>query len=229
MNTPTRGFISGLLIIGIVIVLALGSGYFLVKNQEGVSITNNPSVPTTTNEISVPGMSKYTDSDFGFSFWYPSTWGIADVSVEKEHAAYEGGIVNKRLRVSVMQGKEFTVDEFNSPTASISPGFSGSTGAGCKISYSFDAALHTWMTSTSRCDGPQTIPADISQNTMGGLHEFQGAAGLAAQFIIPLSAHNFLIVTYSGDLSPSARLNPLPFVNTFSATDPSVATPVSSA
>ena len=31
--------------------------------------------PTTTN-VSVPGMSKYTDPDFSFSFWYPSGWQV---------------------------------------------------------------------------------------------------------------------------------------------------------
>lgn len=31
---------------------------------------------TPSSSVSVPGMTKYTDTDFGFSFWYPSGWKI---------------------------------------------------------------------------------------------------------------------------------------------------------
>jgi len=38
--------------------------------------TNKTSVQTSAQSISVPGMSEYTDSNFGFSFWYPSSWSV---------------------------------------------------------------------------------------------------------------------------------------------------------
>jgi len=68
-------------------------------------------------------------------------------------------------------------------------------------------------------------PADVSFNTMGGLHIFSTLQKENAS-IIPLSAQHFLIVgEYSGQ-NPTNDIE-LPLVKTIVATDSSVATPVS--
>lgn len=70
-------------------------------------------------------------------------------------------------------------------------------------------------------------PADVSLNTMGGLHIFSTEQKGNAS-IIPLSAKHFLQVgEYSGQ-NPGSGIH-LPLVKTIVAIDPSVATPVSAA
>jgi hypothetical protein len=224
-----KGFISAVALLCIAIVALAAVGYFVfVKPTSAPTFSDTQIQTDTPDTTSIPGMTKYTDSEFGFSFWYPSNWIIGMTDVKKEHVSYAGGAVTKRLRVAVSTGKEFTIDEFNSPTASISPGYSGSTGGGCRITYSFSNNLHQWMLSTSECDGSQITAADISHNTMGGLHKLQGAAHLNPQIIVPLSAHNFIVITYDGDVhSGSPAIDPSPLANTLLALDPAVATPVS--
>ena len=69
--------------------------------------------------------------------------------------------------------------------------------------------------------GPvQPVAADVSNNTMGGVHMFAGTSRYYST-IMPLSAHNFVVA-----ISPNGtRIDPL--IKTIIATDPSVATPVS--
>ncbi len=40
-----------------------------------------PAATSSTTGVSVLGMSKYTDADFGFSFWYPSGWKLQQEKV----------------------------------------------------------------------------------------------------------------------------------------------------
>lgn len=57
-------------------------GRYSVDKYSGAVSTSGSTSPTpTTDAISVSGMSKYTDSDFGFSFWYPSDWLVSKESV----------------------------------------------------------------------------------------------------------------------------------------------------
>ena len=74
----------------------------------------------------------------------------------------------------------------------------------------------TW-TLEKGLSGAGTKPADVSTNTMGGLHILLGS-------IVPLTAHDFVVVDSYGT---SAPINTV--INTIVATDPSVATPVSAA
>ncbi len=58
-----------------------GKYYARVTDEVGGTMATAEIVVTSPSNtpkqsISVPGMSKYTDTDFGFSFWYPSTWQV---------------------------------------------------------------------------------------------------------------------------------------------------------
>jgi len=176
---------------------------------------------------STASMSEYTDTDFGFSFWYPTGWtvegnGVGAAGGPGTH--FGDGVVTKWFDVS--NGKvRITVQEINSDTRSVHVGndYYGYN------TYYFDTTAHVWMnSSTDAADGApdSTAPADISVNTMGGLHIFPGGARFGVSSLIPLSARHFLLVTTSdtgGDISQT------PLVNTIVATDPSVATPVNAA
>lgn len=175
-------------------------------------------------------MSEYTDTGFGFSFWYPSNWQIAQVPVGNP-AKYAGGTVSKQFNITNGQ-RVITVEEFTSSTFTISD----NTGVGacpvCVVTkYYFDRSLHTWMvqypngTTTGKPAG--TIEAaNVSNNTMGGLHMLAGSQRFGANVIIPLSAENFVIVTVDGAIATESS-DPQALAKTVVALDPSVATPVS--
>lgn len=195
-------------------------------------ISNSPA-------ITVSGMQKYTDSSFGFSFWYPASWIVQDGVISDNYA---GGNVQKTITISSSpnsnRSEAITINEFSSPTREItiakdlcSP-MSGLTVQAHR--YYFDTNTHTWMvevpayTGQSEKDGStynvpaSTKAADVSNNTMGGLHML--GAGCSGS-VIPLSAKNFVVFSFNGrNVGP----NYIELAKTITATDPSVATPASS-
>lgn len=206
-------------------------------------------VKGTQGDISVPGMEKYTDSDFGFSFWYPSGWTVTNLSetgpgMFAGSTDRAGNLLKGRL---VVRGDdvEIDIDKIHSDEKkyNVNPGPCGYCGP---LTYYFDTSLHSWMKVYP--DGPNGAPdatpetvaaakvpktADISNNTMGGLHIFSTEQKESAA-IVPISARDFLFVegvTYgarcagacAADVKGAAQY----ITRTITATDPSVATPVS--
>ena len=176
---------------------------------------------------SVPGMSEYTDSSFGFSFWYPSGWTINQVGPIMQQ--FSGGTVVKELSIASSHGRSITIDEVAFPSSSLTTG-----DAGCTATYAFDTASNGWTQTISECDGATNTPTPYSPTgvtTMGGLITFASQAGLSTVFrIVPLSwssAQKSLVIT--GENTGFYRGQEIPLVDTIAATDPSVATPVSAA
>jgi len=163
----------------------------------------------------VPTMSKYTDADFGFSFWYPSSWRVA--------------VGHYGVELYDSQGRDTDLGiTKNTPTNGklLLPGYACGPAEGCvDLTYYFDATTHTWMEQR----GTQTpIPTNVSTNTMGGLHMLNGNIRFGLGTVIPLSAHNFLMVDASpGGLGGGEHNFQDYLAKTIVATDPSVATPVS--
>lgn len=252
MNSKTtpadrQGFASIALIAVVVAVLAIAaSGYFVFVKKSGPA-TQQVNIQTTASNnsssvalMAVAGMSKYTDSGFGFSFWYPASWTVQNSQTRN---SYAGGNVQKTLAISPpsdphgLNGASVTIDEFSSATREITiPKDLCSPMSGSFVPahrYYFDVNLHTWMeeipayTGYSEKDGSQysvpasTKTADVSRNTMGGLHML--GAGCSGA-VIPLSAHNFVVFLFYGRNVGSYYAN---IAKTITATDPSVATPVS--
>jgi hypothetical protein len=178
-------------------------------------------VSSTTQAVSVPGMTKYTDSDFGFSFWYPSGWTIKN-EISIPWSAF-GGELKDELTIRDSSGTPVIhVDKVYSENRSITD--TGGAGPFGPVRYYFDTNLHAWMKECPEgCpDGSPSGPkaADISQNTMGGLHLFDGTSRFDTS-IVPLSAHNFVVTSDGGGANASF------LAKTIVATDPSVATPIS--
>lgn len=144
----------------------------------------------------VPGMTKYIDTDFGFSFWHPIGSKVDASLVENVNAEMEFGKNTKVLKQ--IKTDAITILEVYSPDMSIY----GDNGVGpgplsSYLNYFFDKNKHQWMVATDkspRGDPPATTTADISKNTMGGLHIFYGYERFGIKKIIPLSAHNFLVI-----------------------------------
>lgn len=177
--------------------------------------------------VSATGMSQYTDSNFGFSFWYPSGWTVNQVGPTMQR--FSGGQVTKELSIASPHGRSITLDEVVFPSDSLTTG-----DAGCVATYAFDAVSSGWTQTVSNCDGATNTPTPYRPSgvtTMGGLITFASQEGLSTVFrIVPLSwssARKSLVIT--GENTGFNRGQEIPLVNTVVATDPSVATPLSTA
>lgn len=159
-------------------------------------------------QIAVSGMSEYTDTAFGYSFWYPSMWKVTEepVSNPDNSGWFQGGKIVKTLRVAKEHpSKDYSsglmIEVFSSTAHSITEmGHSRSaSGVGVDQKYFYDSKTHTWMYSSlsGSPDGgqPSTSPAKISNHTMGGLPILDGAARGDADSIVPLSTDRFLVLT----------------------------------
>ena len=215
--------------------LSTQSGYVPVVTTPTIinsttTIINN-STSTTPDVVSVQGMQKYEDTNFGFSFWYPSNWTVSNVAIQNSKLYGDGTIVRKYL-VKNPTGSGVMIEEFTSPKLSIIDG----TGVGAcpvcsTVNYYFDSSQHLWMkifpNRNENIPDSQvgvSTPADISMNTMGGLHIFMGSRRFGGNMIIPLSARNFLVVT---SLDSNTGVNEFYLANTVVASDPDVAVPMS--
>ena len=185
-----------------------------------------------------PAMLQYTDPEFGFSFWYPSGWQVTQAFVANA-AKYPGGTVLKQLNVT--NGLDtITVEEYVSPGDTITD----STGVGaCPVCvttrYYYNFNIHEWMaqypndTPSATYSGQpyvagSSVPANVSLNTMGGLHMLAGSMRFGANTIIPLSAQDFLVIAVDGAIATGSS-DPQALAKTVVALDPDVATPVSAA
>ncbi len=197
------------------------TGYYGV--QTSIAYQNKCGNLGNSQPTSVPGMSKYTDSNEGFSFWYPSSWTVT----QAQQIPITDAI---RLLVSSPDQQEaFYIDEVY-PSKLIT-----TQDAACLLSIFFDTTTAEWMQQTSNCNAPAGLangvsnpaqPANISSNTMGGLHEFTAGGPGTTQTIVPLSASSFVsIETFGNDNYGSQKY----LADTIVATNPAVAIPVSTA
>lgn len=214
-----------------------------------VGTATNTMTSTNQTAVSVPDMTKYTDTDFGFSFWYPSGWTVSaggGIGAQSAQTLYKDGIVKDRILIEG-DGMRLYIDKVYSETRTFNVN-AGACGYCAPVKYYFDVTTHTWMRQLPQGAGgmPDATqeqfeatklpkPADVSVNTMGGLHMLSTMQKESAT-IIPLSARNFLFiedVTYSQNCGracgPSEKRGVEHFAKTIVASDPSVATPVSAA
>ena len=193
-----------------------------------------PPAPTHRDYTSATtSMSQYTDTDFGFSFWYPSSWTVTKTTPtsKDDQGWFKDGSVMSVLEVhGTRWSNGVTIEEFYSPSLAITElgETMSASPVGVDQTYYFDTHAHAWMyknltDETNRPSGTIS-PADISHNTMGGLHIFEGAARYATNVIVPLSASNFLDISLNGDIGFADERY---LADTITATDPSVATPTS--
>jgi|GEM_PF-5010106 hypothetical protein len=183
------------------------SGWFTIGSATNVA-----------QSVSVPGMSKYTDSDFGFSFWYPSGWTVSDVPIPKDGNDWPQSLYGPVRKIKLLQVsngiKTIDVAEATSSTGI----YAGGCGT-CWETIYFDSSSGQWMDhDQNRTDGgrqDKLYPADLSKKTMGGLPIFWGE-------VVALSSTKFVGVV---GLYTNYGL----LTNTIVATDASAATPVNAA
>jgi hypothetical protein len=195
----------------------------LLPVVQSFTFTDGASAESGATEVQ--GLKKFTDAAFGFSFWYPASWDLEQTAVF-DSTTYPDGVVKKKISLSHDQDG-IQIEEFESPLRSITD----ATGVGaCPVcvttKYYFDTTLHEWMVTYPNGTGSGMPPgismrADVSMNTMGGLHMFSGSRRFGSNTIVPLSARRFLVLTSDVGTDPIQRV----FAKTILATDPSVATP----
>lgn len=240
MKNSQEGFIVPALLV-IIAVLVIGGGVYIYKNNKSVvpaisvntdtqsEAQNHPTLPVAqpkqvttptpepSTQVSVSGMSKYTSTDLGFSFWYPSSWKVVKGQNSIDLYDQYGRDTDLGITKTTPSNGKLLL-----------PGYACGPAEGCAdLTYYFDATTHTWMAQ----HGTQTpIAANVSMNTMGGLHMLNGNIRFGLGTVIPLSAHNFLMVGASpGGLGGGEHNFQDYLAKTIVATDSSVATPVSAA
>jgi DKNYY family len=193
------------------------------------------------------GMSKYTDSKFGFSFWYPSSWTLAaqtpnqidsfrhgrfveQLSVNNPHPPSDSSYGAIGVQIAVFHSSDKSITELGA-TNSASP-------VGTDMKYFLDPKTHAWMLTLLKDDtgsfqARATMRADAADKffspgtptkTMGGLPVFPGAARHSADSIVPLGEGNFVIVSTD---DPGGRTNQNYLADTIAAADPRAGIPVS--
>lgn len=224
-------------------VTFVDEGKNLSVKVNGVVHTYDSECKDTQSVHVISGMSKYTDKDFGFSFWYPSSWSVS--SLNPGPTDREGNQLKGRIVIKEGENVEIDIDKVHSDQMvyNVNPGACGYCG---NVRYFFNPNIHTWMkeypdgangapdaTPEEFAASKTATPANVSNNTMGGLHMFSTEQKESA-VIIPLSAQNFLLVTgvtYTEQCGPACGAKVIGeaglLARTVVATDPSVATPVS--
>jgi hypothetical protein len=160
-------------------------------------------------QAAVAGMSRFTEPNFGFSFWYPTAWEVIDepVTDPTEDGWFQNATIVRELQIrnpaaayDEDQPLGVILQELLAPTGLTELGRSKSASpVGVDGSYFFDSGTHRWMYAqlSEAPDGapPATYPAKISRRTMGGLPFFWGAKRGGADVIIPLDGSHFLVTS----------------------------------
>jgi hypothetical protein len=187
-NQETAGWLRRVGLIGSLGILAYAS--LLAQSRTGVHSK----------------MSRYTDSDFGFSFWYPTAWKVTDEQVTDptRDGWFPDAKIVKELHIRTSDGTDndpagVILQELVAPAGLTELGRSRSPSpVGIDERYFFDNATHRWMDAqlSELPDGasPETVPLKIEQKTMGGLPMWFGAVRGGAELIVPLDATHFLAV-----------------------------------
>jgi hypothetical protein len=144
------------------------------------------------------GMRQYTDTKYGFSFWYPSALHIT-VSSARDVKSFPGGVMVETLQVGEPDGPAMHV--VNSAKSTITDEPDGHAAPIAQTRYFYDPSARKWMVAypEGKPDGTSgaTAPADVSKKTIGGLPMLPSDARFDTT-IIPLSTTRFIVVQDGG-------------------------------
>jgi hypothetical protein len=183
------------------------------------------------SQPTVAGVSRYADSSFGFSFWYPSAWKVMDGPVADSSA--NGWFRDAKIVRTLWIRNPATSESNDSPTGVIVQELLAPMGltelgqsksaspVGIDQKYFFNAGTHQWMY-FQLSEGPNGTPpnthaARASGGTMGNLPVFSGAERHGAEVIVPLNLSHFLAIS---TLDPGGDDSHLYLAETVMATDP---------
>jgi hypothetical protein len=196
----------------VVLVLIVGGAYYLfIKKLPTMSsvvpeTASSSSPGSSSTETSIPGMSEYTDSTYGFTFWYPSALQITQTSLN-DSTDFPGGVEVQSLQVGSQGGTVIHV--VNSATDTITDEPSNHASPIAQTEYFYDRLTNTWMEAfpqgNSNGGSDATTTANISQTTISGLFMLPSGLRFDAT-IIPLSTTRFLVINDGGGSSFTSEL-----------------------
>jgi hypothetical protein len=151
------------------------------------------------------GMSKYIDTGFGYSFWYPTAWTVIQEPVDDpaDRGWFQGGTIVRRLRINEFSEdgalSSVVVEELSAPRGFlIVLGAHSANPVGADQKFFFDQRTQTWMDAllSKPTDGGHrsTSPAALCGKTMGGPPILCGA-GRGVDVIVPIDPKHLLVLT----------------------------------
>ncbi len=158
-----------------------------------------PATPSTTpGAVATSGMKPYTDTKYGFSFWYPGALQIT-ASSANDDASFPGGMMVETVQVGPAGGAAMHV--VNAPDSAVTDEPNGHASPIAQTRFFFDAAMQIWMSQAPesmsvRGDGGAKA-ADMSKKTIGGLPMFASGARFDTT-VIPLTQKRFIVVQDGG-------------------------------
>ena len=188
-----------LLTIIVILVVVIGIWFYVSSNNTPTSyVTPTQPVVTNTPPADTYGMSEYTDSNYGFSFWYPSALKVTSTTTN-DTTSFPGGTAVETLLVGDMGSTSVVV--VNSPTSTITDEPNGHASPISQTKYSYDNATGEWMISHPEApangEGSATPTlANTSNTTISGLFMLPGKRFDTT--IIPLTTTQFLVVSDGG-------------------------------
>ncbi len=196
-----------ILIISICLFIIVAVIYFFVIVRAPSKINSQKSaVATSTEQIETYGMSEYTDSIYGFSFWYPAELSVM-ATTTNDSTEFPGGIEVENLQVGSMGGTEIYV--VNSPAENITDEPANHASPIAQTEYFYDKDSGKWMITfpqgTNNGSPDSTTTADISKTTMSGLIMLPSGKRFDTT-IIPLSTTRFLVISDGGGSSFTYQL-----------------------
>jgi hypothetical protein len=143
-------------------------------------------------------MKQYTDTKYGFSFWYPGALQIT-ASSANDDASFPGGTTVKTVQVGPAGGVAIRI--VNAPDGAITDEPNGHASPIAQTRFFFDAAMQIWMSqapeSMSAGGDGGAKAADISKKTIGGLPMFASGARFDTTVIL-LTQKRFIVVQDGG-------------------------------
>jgi hypothetical protein len=191
-----HGKVKTWMLVVLALLIAGGGACLLIRQQTfsptGIATTTSPVVANTY------GMVQYTDPDFGFTFWYPSSWQILPTTT-KDTTSFPGGTLVKTLQVGSPGGVMIYV--VNSTAQTITDEQNGHASPIAKTKYFYNSASQQWMVAYPEgmnSGAPvATTTANVSNTTMSGLVMLPSGRRFDTS-IIPLSTTIFLVVSDGG-------------------------------
>jgi hypothetical protein len=152
------------------------------------------------------GMKKFTDTKYGFSFWYPAALKVT-VTASSDTASFPGGTLVETLQVGAAGGVVLHV--VDSPQSTITDEPNGHAAPIPQTRLFLDAAMQLWMLAYPEGDAGgkpvEAKAADLSNKTIGEL----SMVGTGARFdttIIPLTKTRFIVVQDGGGAGFTTQL-----------------------
>ncbi len=197
------------------------TGYYGVLTSIGYT---NKCLANNAQPASVSGMSEWMggDPEHDFTFWYPSSWKVEGTA--NGYSSLDVFDSNGNKVMTLLETGANSVPGSASQNA-WNPSIEGYMIAGLANTqeYYFDSNTGQWMYGEFPQMGSViTTPADVSVNTMGGLHILSWPNDTRhTSLLVPLSATLFVDIEATGN---NVAITPL--VDTIVATDPTIAIPV---